>query len=155
MHPALHSGDRLAVDRTFAANDIKRGDIVVARVWKPGRDPSGASAGRFARSRFPRAGARGTQLIVKRVIALPGETVEVRDQSVAINHTRRIREPWARWGTDDSTAGPIQLDEDEVWVMGDVRDASRDSRAVGPVPVSALVGRGRLRIWPPGRIGHP
>jgi len=84
------------------------------------------------------------------VIALPGETVEGRSGSVWING-HRLREPYL--GPEVKTSGfaPRTIRKGMVWVMGDNRTNSADSRVFGQVRASTIVGRAIWRVWPPDR----
>jgi len=89
----------------------------------------------------------GTRL-VKRVIGLPGDTVEIRAGQVLVNGIV-LREPYASGPTAGNVA-PVHVPEDTVFVMGDNRapGGSLDSRRLGPIPLTKLMGRARLAIWP-------
>jgi signal peptidase I len=87
--------------------------------------------------------------LIKRLIALPGETIEIRDGEVLIND-KELDEPYIN-GTFTSCnkyCGPLTLDEEEYFFMGDNRAVSRDSRNFGPVPASQIVGPVVVRYWP-------
>lgn len=143
MEPALEPGDRILVQRSHDSEEqlretIERGDVVVFH-----------------------APEDGAPLLIKRVIALPGEEIQARDGVIAIDDERLLDEEWLpdserRVGTDGADSVDIErtrLAEDEVFVLGDNRDASIDSRSFGPVQLDRIVGRSAVRIWPPGRFG--
>jgi signal peptidase I len=88
---------------------------------------------------------------IKRVIALPGETVEGRDGAVWVDGARLV-EPYLPPGTVTGDFAPVKVGDGQVWVMGDNRGNSSDSRVFGTVDVDTIVGRAILRIWPPPRI---
>lgn len=92
------------------------------------------------------------ELLVKRVVALPEEMVAVQDGQVFIND-QLLNEPWAthKGGMDYP---PTQVPPMHVFVLGDNREASRDSRFFGPVPMGQVGGRVRFVIWPLDRIGR-
>jgi signal peptidase I len=100
------------------------------------------------------AGAQDEHLI-KRVIGMPGDTIEISRNHVAVNG-RDLREPYL---TDEARACNADYPETEVpagrlWVLGDNRCHSGDSRfGLGFVPVDRVVGRAVLLVWPPSRIG--
>lgn len=86
----------------------------------------------------------GSSLVPSRVVALPGETIELRDGSLFVNQ-EFVEEPYLQFGRAkqdysryfQSTSVP----EAHLWLLGDFRDMSKDSRSFGPVPLSAVVGR--------------
>ena len=101
---------------------------------------------------------------IKRVIGLPGETLEVRNKKVYINGTP-LDEPYVHFlvppgGEGQEVApsdvretyGPVTVPTDQYFVMGDNRANSLDSRAFGPVPAERLIGRVVLRYWPPEQV---
>lgn len=146
MSPTVQSGDRIAVDRRTKFDDVQRGDLVVVRIWD-------SDAKASAQVQAPSAGDPDSQLVVKRVIGLPGERVEIRSQTVAIDDVTRLKEPYARWGDTSPTVAPMDLADDELFILGDNRPESRDSRSFGPVTKAAYVGSANLRIWPPSGFG--
>jgi signal peptidase I len=90
--------------------------------------------------------------LIKRVIGLPGETITIENGRVHIDGVP-LHEPYLQNGTHMPDFGPVTVGEDEVFLMGDNRDFSLDSRAFGPVPISDVIGRAFMIIWPPSRIG--
>ena len=130
MSPTLRPGDHVVADKlAYRLGAPARGDLAVLR------DP------------------RADGLMLKRVVALGGDTVEVRDGELWVAGRRR-REPWVdRRRVDGAWFGPVRVPPRHVFVMGDNRADSRDSRALGPIPLEDLVGRARLRVWPPGSLG--
>ena len=110
---------------------------------------------------FPHAPRRGDvviigipgekDLLVKRAVALPGETVAVQDGKVYLDG-QPLEELWAtRQGGADYP--PTRVPPHHVFVLGDNREESRDSRSFGPVPIDQIGGRVRFIIWPLDRIG--
>ena len=92
---------------------------------------------------------------IKRVIGLPGETVEIKDGAVFIDGAR-LEEPYV-YDLQPTTASeePASwvIPDDEVFVMGDHRAASADSRAFGPIQETTVIGRAWLRYWPISSLG--
>jgi len=141
MDPTLEVGDRLLVNKwSYRLHDVNRGDIVV-----------------FER---PEGETSDIKDLVKRVIGLPGETVTISDNHVLING-QVLDEPYLPEGTQTAAVGtypcppsnPCQIPEGHVWVMGDNRPDSKDSRYFNSIPESKIVGRAFFRVWPLGRIG--
>lgn len=128
MEPNLHNEQRLIVEKlSYHLHPPRRGDIVVIDV-------------EF--SEVP---------LIKRVIGLPGEMVEVRENRVLIDG-QPLDEPYlpALFMRD---YGPAQVPEGHIFVMGDNRGASNDSRIFGPVSQDSIVGRAWVSYWPPNEIG--
>ena len=96
---------------------------------------------------FPRDPSRD---FVKRVIGLPGDTVEIDDGNVLINGIKLEESYITRRDSDDMK--PLTVGEDSYFVMGDNRRASNDSRDWGTVPTSNIVGRAWVSYWPLDRL---
>jgi signal peptidase I len=134
MLSTLEVGDRVLVNKlSYSTGDIERGDVVV-----------------FARPGGP--GSDGIEDLIKRVVALPGETVAGRDGRVYIDG-EPLDEPYLAPGVETSVFEPYVVPEDHVWVMGDNRGASDDSRRFKAVPVDDVVGRAFVVIWPLTEVG--
>ena len=129
MEPNLHNNERLIIEKlSYRFIEPKRGDIIVLR--RPNR--SG-------------------EPLIKRVVGLPGDTVEIRNSRVYINGIV-LDEPYL----DQQTRGDMPariVPEENVFVLGDNRRASNDSRAFGMVSYDDIVGRAWLRYWPPSEAG--
>jgi signal peptidase I len=83
---------------------------------------------------------------IKRVIGLPGDEVEIRDQTVFVNG-EVLAEPYAT-NPFTSNYGPESVPESHLFVMGDNRGNSSDSRRIGSIPQELIVGQAWLRVWP-------
>lgn len=129
MEPTLQDGDNLITDKiTYRFTDPKRFDIIV----------------------FPYRDNR-SKLLIKRVIGMPGETVQIIAGDVYINGYELNDGYGNALMTDPGLAtDPIVLGEDEYFVLGDNRNNSQDSRfaSVGNIRRSEIIGRAWLRIWP-------
>ena len=88
---------------------------------------------------------------VKRVIGLPGETVEIVNGTVYVNGLELV-EPYLD-RKDNTTMAPVEVEQGTVFVLGDNRGASNDSRSWGPVPTENLIGRAWMRFWPLDHLG--
>jgi signal peptidase I len=129
MEPNLHTDQRLVVEKvSYRLHHPRRGDVVVLRIPE-----------------------RGPELLIKRVIALPGEEIEVNEGQVYTNGTP-LTEPYIAQPTRGQY-GPLVVPEGHIFVMGDNRGASNDSRAFGPVSLERIVGRAWVSYWPLGRVG--
>ena len=134
MYPTLHDGDNLIVDKiTYRFSDPEWFDIIV----------------------FPYQHDKKTHYI-KRIIGLPGETVQVVDGSIFINGNV-LNEEYGNEKMVDAglAANPMTLGEDEYFVLGDNRNNSQDSRlaSVGNIHKDEIVGRAWVRIWPFSSFG--
>ena len=98
---------------------------------------------------FFKTPARDQDALIKRVIGLPGDTVELREGAVLINGVP-LDEPYVNGAQTfcGNYCQPLTLGPDEYFLMGDNRANSLDSRSFGPIPASQLVGRVVLRYWP-------
>jgi signal peptidase I len=135
MEPALAVGDRVLVNKlAYRVGDIGRGDLVVFE--RPPNEPESE-----------------VNDLIKRVIAFGGETVEARDGRVLIDG-RALREPYLPAGTVTGDLPSQTVPEGHLFVLGDNRGDSRDSRRFGAIDENLVVGRAFLRIWPPGSIGR-
>ena len=134
MENTLSDGDNLIVDKiTYRFSDPKRYDIIV----------------------FPYQYEDNTYFI-KRIIGLPGETVQIVDGTIYING-EVLDESYGREVMKNSgmAADPITLGDDEYFVLGDNRNDSTDSRdpSVGKIKRNQIIGRAWVRIWPLSKIG--
>jgi signal peptidase I len=152
MEPQLEVGDRVVVSRTaYRLHDVRRGDIVVFP--SPTSAPEdGNLVERVATDLLEAVAIRkpGDDELIKRVIGLPGETVSARDGSVVIDG-RQLQEPYLHEEVVTLDFGPVTVPEGHVFVMGDNRSNSSDSRVIGTIEVETIVGRAIARIWPPDR----
>ena len=159
MEPTLQINDRVLVERVGhrLGGQPEVGDVVV---FHP---PAGADAEPPAAAPPPgtsAACARPTpeasdQTFIKRVVALAGDTVAIRDGHV-IRNGRRADEPFAvACGGADGCDLPeaITVPAGMVYMLGDNRGNSLDSRFWGAVPIRWVIGEARAAYWPPGRVG--
>jgi signal peptidase I len=153
MQPTLEPGDRVLVMKPF--DDPSRGDVIVFSdpTGRPG--PDRGIVGGFAHWITETLGfARPEQEdFIKRVIGLPGEVVELRNGRLLVDG-RRIEEPYLRGPPDTRDYGPVEVPPGALFVLGDNRLNSKDSRfGLGFVPVDKVIGRAFVIIWPPSRAG--
>ena len=129
MTPTLQVHDRVLVNKlSYHLHAVHRGDIVVFRRPPNERQPIND--------------------LIKRVIGLPGETVQTRDGHVLINGAP-LNEPYLPPGTYSGNQDqPVTIPAGYYWVMGDNRTNSSDSRVFGAIPKSLIVGRAFVKVWP-------
>ncbi|MEY8467749.1 signal peptidase I [Faecalibaculum rodentium] len=145
MYPALQTDDRgFSNVLALATEGVERGDIVTANMVN---EEDGK-----------------TYSVVKRVIGLPGETIECRDEKVCINgkeldESQYLDESFAKeWyntnGYFNDSFGPVTLKEDEYFLMGDNRPISMDSRETGPVKKEDILAKDFMVLFPFSRFGY-
>ena len=151
--PAIQVNDRVMVNKlAYQLGEPERYDVVVFRDPRvPEIEESIPEA--VIRSVLEAVGVRtrGRDDLIKRVIGLPGETVEIRDSRILVDGAP-IDEPYLG-NVHMASEGPFTVGEEEVFVMGDNRNASFDSRRFGSVPYGDLVGEAFLTIWPLANFG--
>ncbi len=132
MEPTLQIGDRVLVNKfIYRFAQPKQGEVVV----------------------FISPDDKSTDFI-KRVIAVGGQTVDIRDGMVSVDG-KRLSEPYVNRQVVDhyNLDKAVKIPQGQVWLMGDNRTNSRDSRFFGPRPASELLGEAFVIYWPLGRIG--
>ena len=134
MTPTLLVGDRVLVNKlSYDLHDVHRADIVVFKA-PPGEETAQIKD------------------LVKRVIGLPGDTIEGKGGQIYING-KLLPEPFLPKGLQSRTFGPQKVPPGHYFVLGDNRQNSKDSTYFGPINGNLIVGRVFLRIWPVNRIG--
>jgi signal peptidase I len=130
MMPTFRAGDVVLVARRAPApSDLERGDLVLFRSPEDG-SPT-----------------------LKRLMGMPGDVLVVRDGRLFVN-SRPVEEPYVdREAVDGYYSRTYRVPPDTVFLLGDNRGNSIDSRDYGPVPMGALEGRVLARVWPPVRDG--
>jgi signal peptidase I len=124
MAPALQGGQLLFLNRlAYWFEPLEQGDIIVFRLPE---DPN--------------------TFLVKRVIALPGDRVSIKQGAVSVND-QYLKEPYvAERGA--TSVPPVTIEDGTVFVLGDHRMVSNDSRVWGLLPVDSIIGRAEFSIWP-------
>lgn len=138
MEPTLYHGDNLMVDKvTYRFQDPKRFDVIVLQPFENDKKT----------------------LYIKRIIALPGETIQIKADGTILINGQALQEGYGKEVIRPENIGraiePILLGENEYFVMGDNRNNSGDSRSkiVGNVNRSQIIGRAWIRIWPFQKFG--
>ncbi|MDQ3940589.1 MAG: signal peptidase I [Actinomycetota bacterium] len=157
MEPTLVEGDRVLVEKvSYRFGEPERGDVVVFEkdVGLPSEPPDDDSPwqdvvdGVRSLFGFPTG---DKQDFIKRVVAVEGDTIEGSDGKVLVNGTE-IEEEYLPPGMDTSPFGPAEVPPGMLFVMGDNRANSDDSRAFGAIERSEVVGRAFVLIWPPSDV---
>ncbi|HET8930714.1 MAG TPA: signal peptidase I [Acidimicrobiales bacterium] len=157
MIPTLENGDRIVVNKlSYRLHSVNRGDVVVFTTpdCESVDEPKWANCGTVG----------NYEDLVKRVVAVPGDRLAIADDHVYVNGERldepyvnpgaaTVQQPPYGCGFTGTRAHPFVIPDDMVFVMGDNRSDSLDSRCFGPIPESSLVGRAFVIIWPLGRLG--
>jgi signal peptidase I len=152
MEPTLTQGDRVLVNKIpYYFHDPRRGDVVVFE--NPHETIDRGVIGGFLHWLGQGLGIQGSQDedFIKRVIGVPGDVVEGKNGGVYVNG-KRLKEPYLGERTEPFSAKTVP--EGELFVMGDNRDNSLDSRfGLGFIPTDKIVGKTFVIIWPPSRLG--
>lgn len=137
MDPTLQVGDRVLVNKlSYRLHDVNRGDVVV-----------------FTRPENLPEGPDQPDDLIKRVVGLPGETVQAKDGKVYVDG-RPLDEPYLPAGTrTENLENPVKVPAGEVLVLGDNRSNSADGRVFGPIPEDTIIGRAFVIVWPLSRFG--
>ncbi|MBA7611640.1 Signal peptidase I S [subsurface metagenome] len=125
MEPNIHEGQRILVSKiTYRCREPQRGEVIILR---PPRNPEGTP-------------------YIKRIIGLPGETIEVKTGVVYVNGSP-LDEPYTK-EQPSYTFGPQKIPENEYFVLGDNRNNSNDSHNGWTVPRQNIIGKAWFSIWP-------
>ena len=134
MVPTLHKDDRVLVNKlSYKLHPVHRGDVVVFEAP-------------------PGAGTDEVKDLIKRVIGLPGETIEGKGGEIYING-KPLHEPYLPPDVRSREFPPTKVPPESYWVLGDNRQDSRDSTFFKAIGDDTIVGRAFVRIWPPGDLG--
>ena len=151
MYPTLARGDRVLVNRLPYHPEI--GNVIVFKNPRLPAETDRSAIGGAAHWLQQLVGFSlpKDEYLIKRVIGLPGDTVKVAGDGTYVNGTK-LSEPYRNTGGPGLT-GEWHVPEGSVFVMGDNRAASEDSRFIGSIPIDTIVGRAFVKIWPPSRAG--
>lgn len=153
MEDTLHVNDRVLVSKlAYRLGDIQRGDVVVFD--DPNGVPSTESVVESVLRNLRESVGLSTPRseFIKRVIAIAGDTVEVTDGVLLVNG-EAVDEPYLHPSADMVDFGPETISQGHIFVLGDNRNASQDSRIFGEVEEAGVVGNAFVIIWPIDRWG--
>lgn len=132
MEPSFQEGQRVLVNKlVYRLHPPRRGDVIILRP--------------------PRSSGAGVIPFIKRVIALPGETVEVKNGQVHVNGVK-LSEPYIK-EAPSYVYPAAKVPENEYFVLGDNRNNTDDSHRGWTVPRDDIIGKAWITIWPPSRWG--
>jgi signal peptidase I len=130
MQPNFYEGEFILVNKlAYRLGAPKRGDVLVFH------NPNNVE-----------------EDYIKRIIGLPGDTVEIRDRAILING-KQIVEEYPVEPLSPQPYGPIVIEPDHLFVMGDNRPQSQDSRVFGQLSEDLIVGKAWVRVWPFNKFG--
>jgi len=160
MEPTLTIGQRVIVDRIThrLGSSPSVGDIEVFNPPEGADDENCGAKGQGEGTSSPCSrpvAKKSSETFIKRVVAVGGDTIAIRGGHV-IRNGKRASEPFAArcgGGSDCNFPHAITVPHGYVFMMGDNRGESDDSRFWGPVPVSWVIGRALVTYWPPDRVG--
>ncbi len=161
MVPTLKQGDRILVCRICTRiSGVHRGDVIVFSAPHPGPDEARSAVGALFHWLGEAVGVAHPENpdYVKRVIGLPGDTIELKDGKLYRNG-KRVQEPYLDPHHDTRPFGPIKVPDGMLFVMGDNRLQSGDSRfkppnGLGYIPEDKVIGKAFVRVWPFSRWGR-
>ena len=153
MVPTLHIGDRVIVNKfIYDFSEPDRGDIIVfENPALPEADRNPLAAAWHWLIEGLGFTSDPNKDFIKRVIGVPGDVVEIKNGAVFVNG-QRLREPYISAQKDRSDMGPAKVEPEKVFVMGDNRPNSQDSRSIGQIPYDNIVGEAFVLLWPPSRL---
>ena len=154
MVPTLQEQDRMVVEKlTYLFREPQRGEVIVfAGDEPPATDQGGMSEVATAVGQFLGVVPADARDFVKRVIGLPGDTVLIEDGTVIVNGVE-LPEPYVV-NVDDRSFGPFEVPADQLFVLGDNRPNSADSRfGLGYIRLDHVVGRAMVVLWPLDHMG--
>jgi signal peptidase I len=156
MEPTLDISDRVLVEKvSYRFGDVKDGDVIVFVHDLPGVEPeSGNPIGRFFSDLGQAVGVAppSSRDFIKRVMGTPGDRISCR-QGRLYRNGQPVSEPYLAPGTTTENCTPVTVPSGKLYVMGDNRNNSEDSRTFGPIDRSTVVGRAFVRIWPFSHTG--
>ena len=161
MYPTCEEGDRVLISRRVLFNkSLSRGDIVIVEAPIDKENNISGIAEYEEKTGFSnftyRVMGLGKRSYIKRVIGLPGEHVYISEEGDVYINDELLEERYLPEGLKTPRLGDVYdvvIPEGYVFVMGDNRNGSKDSRAFGAIPINRVEGKVVIRIWPLNKIG--
>lgn len=162
MYPTAKDGERVIVGRRILYNkELKRGDIVTLVAPDEELEQSDIYAPYIERTGLDwfiyNILEIGKKSYVKRIIAVGGDTIKITEEGTVYLNGEELQEDYLAEGVTTPILGDyyeLQVPKGYVYVMGDNRSASKDSREFGVVPLDKIEGKVLLRIWPLNKVGE-
>ncbi len=154
MEETLQIGDRVMVNKlAYRFGDPRQGDIVVFdSPFSVERDRESLPSAVIRNVGEALGLSSPASEFIKRVIAVPGDTFEIKDNEIIVNGVL-LTEPYRHPTTRMRDVPERTIPDGMVWVMGDNRNNSSDSRTFEEIPIDEIVGRAFFKVWPPSRWG--
>jgi signal peptidase I len=156
MEPTLNISDRVLVEKvSYRFGEVKDGDVIVFVHDLPGVEPESRNpVVRFFTSLGQAIGVAppSDRDFIKRVVGVPGDRITCQ-QGALIRNGKPVNEPYLAPGTTTENCTPTTVQPGKLFVMGDNRNNSEDSRTFGQIDRSSIVGRAFVRIWPLSHTG--
>jgi signal peptidase I len=156
MEPTLNVSDRVLVEKvSYRFDEVHDGDVVVFVHDLPGVEPeSGNPIARFFSGLGQAVGVAppSSRDFIKRVVGVPGDRISCR-QGKLYRNDQQVSEPYLAPATTTENCSSVTVPAGKLYVMGDNRNNSEDSRTFGPIDRSSVVGRAFVRIWPFSHTG--
>jgi signal peptidase I len=154
MEDTLQIDDRVLVNKVvYQIGDVSRSDVIVFDDPRAGfEQPTEDAVASALRNLLESIGLQTPQSeFIKRVIGIPGDVVEARNGDLVVNGVVQVEPYRKRPFVPIPDFGPVQVGQGQLFVMGDNRSASQDSRFFGTIPIDDVVGKAFVIIWPPSR----
>ena len=155
MEPTLEVDDRVLVNKlAYTFGEPGPGDVIVFDSPFGTDEPDESLVDKVTRNVAEALGLRTADAadLIKRIVAVGGDIVEIHDSQVFVNGVA-LDEPYVAQASSMPDMDSVEIPLGHVWVMGDNRNRSQDSRRFGAIPVDDVIGRAFVRVWPVRSLG--